>query len=87
VTFEGSSQHNYQFPQEGGEEAWELATIRDAEQQLPQLSWKPSKQELIPTGEEPLVPDEDLEAGQRNVRGLDTGSPGFKWRWTQVRSS
>jgi len=64
-----------------------MTTTSAGAKQITKLSWKPSKQELIPTGEEPLVPDEDLEAGQRNVRGLDTGSPGFQRRWAQVRSS
>ena len=77
---EEHSMRHHQSPQEGGEEAWELATIRDAEQQLPQLSWEPSKQELISTGQEPLVPDDKLKASQRTVRGLRASGPGFQWR-------
>ena len=51
------------------------------------MSREPPKEELISTGEKPLVPDEDLEAGERNVRGLSAESPGFPWRWTQVGTS
>jgi hypothetical protein len=32
------------------------------------LSRESPKQELISTGKEPLVPDEDLKTSQRNVR-------------------
>src|SRR5258706_11108616 len=68
----------HQFSQEGGKEAWELAATHDTEKQLPQLIREPSKQELISTGQEPLVSDEDLKASQRNVREVSASGPGFR---------
>jgi hypothetical protein len=69
---------DHQFSQEGGEGARELATTHSAEKQLSQLSRESSKQELIPTGQEPFVTNEDLKASQRNVRELSASGPGFR---------
>jgi hypothetical protein len=65
--------------QNGDEEARKVATTDDATKQLTELSRETSKQDLISTGQEPLVSDDDLKASQRNVLGLSAGGTGFQW--------
>src|SRR5260221_3958068 len=56
---------------DGDEEAWQVATPDCGTKQPSELSRERAQEDLIDTGEEPRVTDEELEASQRHVWGLD----------------
>ena len=52
-----------------------------------ELGGERSEQELISTGEQPLVADEELEASERNVWGSGASSFDALWHGAQMGSS
>jgi hypothetical protein len=52
-----------------------------------ELGGERSEEELVSTGEQPLVADEELQASERNVRDVGVNGPGVLWRRAQARSS
>jgi len=73
--------------QDGDEEAGQVATTDRGEKQPTELGGERSKQELISTGEQPLVADDELEASERNVGGSGASGPFVQWRRAQVTSA
>ena len=51
------------------------------------MSGEGSQEELIPTGEQPLVADEQLEASKRDVRDVGVNGPGALGPGAQAESS
>src|SRR2546421_2651572 len=64
-----------------------MATTNQGEKHPTELGGERSEEELISTGEQPLVAEEELEASKRNVRDVGVNGPGALWRRVQARSS